>query len=88
MFPFQSLETHLCRVYTQPAARLHVACMKAKLRQEHGCRDLLEVADGARVVHEKSFVDKFGPVDDAIRNIALILHGAQYIKIPLLCEMA
>ena len=32
-----------------------------------------------RIVHEKTFADKFGPVDDAIRDSALVLHGAQYI---------
>ena len=38
---------------------------KSLRAQENGSLDRLQFADVARVVHDKAFADKLGPVDDA-----------------------
>ncbi len=43
--------------------------------QEHRSLAWFKLADVAGVVHDKAFADKFGPVYDAIRNLALVLHA-------------
>ncbi len=44
--------------------------------QEHGRLARLQIADVRRVVHEQAFADDLGPVDDAVWNLALVLHAA------------